>query len=197
MAAAQRASAVWVACAVLTWCQRCHRHSAPGELGVGGCVEAWGAGSSCNPSARLRCHLRRRCRVAVPALPGAERAQLGRTGKRGAAAWGRGGTGCGGLRVHLDPSHGPRHPAGDSLVHGHGCWHGHAPAEPSAVGVRGTRDGVSAEQRVPGLCWAWAPRCWLAHVGLTSSPALGCPRLAWVRVSSSTIGAKLCGHLVP
>ncbi|KAI6073697.1 Espin isoform X5 [Aix galericulata] len=61
---------------------RCHRHSAPGELGVGGCVEAWGAGSSCNPSARLRCHLRRGCRVAVPALPGAERARLGRTASR-------------------------------------------------------------------------------------------------------------------
>ncbi|XP_015737992.1 espin isoform X6 [Coturnix japonica] len=46
-----------------------------GELGVGGCAEAWGAGSSCNLSARLRCHPRRRCRVALLVLPGAERAQ--------------------------------------------------------------------------------------------------------------------------
>ncbi|NXL94934.1 ESPN protein, partial [Alectura lathami] len=137
--------------------------ASPGELGVGGCAEAWGAGSCCNPSARLRCHPRSRCRVALLALPGAERAQLGHTG-------------CRGLGVHPGPGHGFSHQARyRALVRGRGLL-AHSHGWGRGLGQVGR--GGFVQQRAPALFGLRPPTVlpagFVSGAGLTSGPVQGC-----------------------
>lgn len=160
-----------------------------GELGVGGCAEAWGAGSSCNLSARLRCHPRRRCRVALLVLPGAERAQ------RDAQVRGVQPPTAGGCRVR--GARGPPAMASSTWL-GAGAWStatGFWCTAAGSAGLWGGRDGGSVPQRVPALLWVQLPTVlptgFIRGTGANEQPypglIIGAPHGVWV--SPGTAGA--------